>query len=141
MTTTVRRITKRARVAVPAGQTNGTAPKPVMVDIYRVVGSEFCVASADGQKVFRLIKAALDKRHPVVLSFAHVESLTSAFLNAAIGQLLEHYDEPQLRDRLTMRDLAPADQDLLRRVIEGAKLYFKDPQGVEAVRRRVLETV
>ena len=115
--------------------------KPVEINVYTVAGSEFCVSSTDGQKVFRLIKTALERGRPATISFANVESLTSAFLNAAVGQLYGHFDEGQLRESLAVRDLAPADQLLLKRVVEAAKRYFADPKGVSEVHRQVLETV
>lgn len=110
------------------------------IRIYEVVGSELCVASEDGQKVFERIAAALRQGRKVQLSFQNVESLTSAFLNAAIGQLYHDFDENEIREKL----LPPThlDQDgmnLLKRVIDTAKEYFKDPEKFQRIRKEVLE--
>lgn len=43
------------------------------------------------------LKQALDAGERVQFSFAGVEDLTSAFMNAAVGQLLEAYPEERVR--------------------------------------------
>ncbi|MBM3300876.1 MAG: STAS-like domain-containing protein, partial [Deltaproteobacteria bacterium] len=57
------------------------------MSVFEIVGSELCVAADDGQKVYEQIAAALKQGWGVQLSFRNVTSLTSAFLNAAVGQL------------------------------------------------------
>jgi len=63
-----------------------------------------------------------------VLSFHNVSTLTSAFLNAAIGQLYGEFSEEQIRALLKVQDMQSDDLALLKRVVETAKEYFKDPQ-------------
>jgi len=93
-----------------------------------VVGSPLCVASDDGQKVYERISAALSKGKNVTLTFHNISTLTSAFLNAAIGQLYGVFSEDQIRALLKVEDMQPDDLALLKRVVETAKEYFKDPQ-------------
>jgi hypothetical protein len=69
--------------------------------LVEIVGSGLCVASDDGLKVYTLIKERLDAGTPTVLSFAGVEVLTSAFLNAAIGQLYGTLHEEHIRRLLS----------------------------------------
>jgi hypothetical protein len=57
--------------------------------------------------------------------------LTSAFLNAAIGQLYGEFDEKEIRALLTVANIQPDDLALLKRVVDTAKLYFSDPQQFE----------
>lgn len=102
--------------------------KDVMISIFEVVGSPLCVASGDGQKVYERLASALKEDWSVSLSFHNVSTLTSAFLNAAIGQLYGEFSEEQIRSLLKVQDMQSDDMALLKRVVETAKEYFKDPQ-------------
>ena len=109
------------------------------VSVFEVVGSRLCVASDDGQRVFDQIAAAFRQGHRVRLSFLNVETLTSAFLNAAIGQLYgPEFGEEFVRAHLEIVDMAPEDVERLKRVVDTAKLYFKDPARFESVARDAL---
>lgn len=102
--------------------------KELTISIFEVVGSPLCVASGDGQKVYERIAAALREGRNVTISFHNISTLTSAFLNAAIGQLYGEFSEEQIRALLKVQDMQPDDMALLKRVVETAKDYFKDPQ-------------
>lgn len=110
----------------------------VTVSVYEVVGSPYCVASGDGEKVFERLEAALRRNRNVSLSFRNVSDLTSAFLNAAVGQLYDSYKEEQIRELLSVEDMTPEDMELLKRVVETAKKYFKDPKEFDAAVREAL---
>lgn len=110
----------------------------ITLRIFEIVGSELCVASDDGQKVHDEIAAALKAGHAVQLSFANVETVTSAFLNAAIGQLYSSFPPEEVKERLSVTDMEPDDVLLLKRVVETAKEYFSDPQRFEIARREAL---
>ena len=103
----------------------------VALSIYEIVGSPLCVASSDGQKVYDRLAAALKEGRGATLSFHNISTLTSAFLNAAIGQLYGKFSEEQIRSLLKVQDMQGDDLALLKRVVETAKLYFKDPQKFE----------
>ena len=111
----------------------------IEISIFEVVGDPLCVASNDGQKVYDRLAAALKADRSIVLSFRYVTTLTSAFLNAAIGQLYEAFSEEQIRSRLKVEDIEQDDLALLKRVVDNAKLYFKDPQRFDQVVRETLE--
>ena len=98
------------------------------LSVFEIVGSPFCVASDDGQKVYERLATPLRAGYGVRLSFHNVIIVTSAFLNAAIGQLYGEFDEGQIRARLQVEDIALDDRMLLKRVVETAKQYFADPQ-------------
>lgn len=102
--------------------------KELTISIFEVVGSPLCVASGDGQKVYERIAATLRESINVAISFHNISTLTSAFLNAAIGQLYGEFSEKQIRALLKVQDMQPDDMALLKRVVETAKEYFKDPQ-------------
>ena len=105
----------------------------ITVKVFEVVGGKLCVASGDGQKLHDQIATALNAGKQVEISFANVESLTSAFLNAAIGQLYGEFSEQKIRANLSVSDMAPEDIALLRRVVDTAKQYFKNPDRVKKI--------
>lgn len=108
------------------------------IEVFEVVGSGLCVASDDGQKVHDDIAEALRRGLKVKLSFQNVQTLTSAFLNAAIGQLYGEFAEEQIKSSLTITALDRDDMALLRRVVETAKQYFKEADRVREARKAVL---
>ncbi len=108
------------------------------LSVYEVVGSRLAVASDDGQKVFERISASMKEGKAVSLSFRNVQSITSAFLNAAIGQLYGSFADDQIRSQLRVVDMQPDDFLLLKRVVDTAKEYFKDPARFKSVARQVL---
>lgn len=110
----------------------------ITLKIYEVVGSSLCVASQDGQIVFEQINQALKDGKRVRISFQNVESLTSAFLNAAVGQLYGFFDHDLLKENMSVTEIEKDDLALLKRVIDTAKQYFKDPAVIEAVRKEAM---
>ena len=115
-------------------------PENIQVSMFEVVGSSLCVASSDGQKVYDRLTAALKANRQVALSFHKVTTLTAAFLNTAIGQLYGTFSEEQIRSQLKVENVEPSDLALLKRVVDNAKLYFKDPQRFDQVIQETLET-
>ncbi|HGJ66422.1 TPA: DUF4325 domain-containing protein [bacterium] len=113
--------------------------EPISLRVYEIVGNEFCVASDDGQKVFDQIAKALREDKKIKLSFANIESLTSAFLNTAIGQLYGSFQNDQIKNNLEISDMEQDDMMLLKRVVDTAKEYFKDPDRFEKLNKEAME--
>ncbi|MEC4681402.1 MAG: STAS-like domain-containing protein [Nitrospirota bacterium] len=112
--------------------------KEIIISPFEIVGSPLCVASDDGQKVYDRIASALREGLRATVTFQNVNSLTSAFLNAAIGQLYGSFSEDEIRARLKVKDLPSEDLALLKRVVDTAKAYFKDPQRFKQAEKAVL---
>jgi hypothetical protein len=103
----------------------------IVINVYQVVGNDKCVEADDGVKVYEKIKLLLAEKKKIILSFINVEMLTSAFLNTAIGQLYKDFSEEDIKALITVKDLPPDDVVLLNRVVQNAKLYYKDPDRME----------
>ena len=110
----------------------------IRISMFEVVGSPFCVASDDGQKVHKHLDAALRENQDVVLSFHNVTALTTPFLTAAVGELYGTFSEEKIRSLLKIEDAEPDDLALLERVVRDVKLYFKDPQRFNQIFQEVL---
>jgi hypothetical protein len=111
---------------------------PVMIRIFEVVGSPLCVASDDGLKVYQQIASVLKEGRKAQVSFQNVESLTSAFLNAAIGQLYGEFSEQQIKSSLKVMEMTREDLALLKRVVDTAKVYFKNREEMTKARNEAL---
>lgn len=112
----------------------------IKISVYEVVGGHLCVASSDGQRVYERLAAVLEANHTVSLSFLNVEILTSAFLNAAIGQLYGKFSSAKIRASIKLEDMQQDDMHLLKRVVDNAKLYFKDPATYELAEQKARES-
>ena len=110
----------------------------IRISMFEIVGSPFCAASDDGQKVYKHLDAALRANQEVVLSFHNVTALTKPFLTAAIGELYGTFSEEKIHSLLKIEDAKTVDIALLDRVIRNAKLYFKDPQRFNQIFQEVL---
>jgi len=99
------------------------------IAIVNAVGGSACIEAEDGQKVFESIKEALSEGHLVTLSFLNVEMLASAFLTTAIGQLYRDFPEKFIKENLKIEDLSLTGAVSLKRVVDTAKLNYKDAQA------------
>ncbi|MEK7275520.1 MAG: STAS-like domain-containing protein [Candidatus Desantisbacteria bacterium] len=99
----------------------------VKISIFEQIGSNAAVSSEDGEVLYeRIVKGLAEKDVIIILDFTNIEIITPTFLNAAIGQLYNKYDSPFLRERLKVNNLAKEDLELLKKVVERAKEYFKE---------------
>ena len=105
--------------------------EPIPAKVLAIVGGPLCVSASDGQRVFEKIVPLLREGRKVSLSFQGVETLISAFLNAAVGQLYGEFSEERIRELLSVRDMSPDDLAILKRVVENAKRYFANPQAYD----------
>jgi len=102
--------------------------EPITVKVFDIVGGPLCVSAEDGQRLHDKIVPLLRDGKKVELSFEQVDTLISAFLNAAIGQLYGEFPEDRIRELLSVKDMEQDDLAILQRVVENAKTYFKEPK-------------
>ena len=107
--------------------------KDVPISIAKTVGGGICVAAEDGNKVHDAIRAEIEKGNRVVISFSGITRLTTAFLNAAVGQLYGTYSDEHVRKHLAPPENAEAWQlNRLKLVVDRAKAFFRDPVSVKS---------
>lgn len=109
------------------------------INIVNTIGDTFAVEAEDGQKVYTLIKKAFDKGNKVVLSFLNVKMMTTAFLNTAVGQLYGDYAEETIKERMQVQDISESGIVSLKRVVDTAKLFYKDPDALKRSIDEILE--
>jgi len=113
--------------------------KTINISVFEVVGDSLCFASDDGQKVYERLASALKQESKVTLSFHNITTLTSAFLNTAIGQLYGDFSEEKILKLLRVTNIESDDIVLLKRVVGTAKQYFKDPDKFKYAIRKAKE--
>ncbi len=111
----------------------------IRLSVYSITGDSFCVAAEDGEKVFEQIRKGFLEGKKIDISFLNVEMLTSAFLNTAIGKLYGEFEEVKIKSNLTVSNISDEDKLLLKRVVDTAKAYYKDPDQFENSINEILE--
>ena len=101
------------------------------IKINEVIDGNFAVTTDDGNLVFNLIDKNLSNHVKVKLDFSEIVVLTTAFLNAAIGQLYSKYKSEEISPYLKLINVADEDKILFKKVTERAKEYFADKKGFE----------
>ena len=96
----------------------------VTIKIAEKVENGLCIASEDGEVVNKEIRQALENGDNVKLSFIGVIDLTSAFLNAAVGQLYGQFKDTDLRAKMLPVETTRENLEILKRVVERAKDFF-----------------
>jgi hypothetical protein len=103
----------------------------IKLNVFNIVGDSYCMEAEDGQKLFEMISKGISEKRKVVVSFENVKMQTTAFLNTAIGQLYKDYSEAEVRAYLELKDMSQAGLISLKRVVDTAKLYYKDPDALK----------
>jgi Icc-related predicted phosphoesterase len=107
--------------------------------VLQIVGNPICVEASDGEKIAEVVKSFINEKKGVVLDFLNIQMLTSAFLNTSIGVLYGLYTEEEIKTYLKVKNLQPADIVLLKRVVDTAKMYYKNPEHMEESVKKILD--
>jgi hypothetical protein len=105
----------------------------LLIKVFEEIGGDAAVSSEDGDRIFSKLNKALQTQTPITLDFKNITLITSAFLNAAIGQLYHTYTSDQLNAHLKLENLSPEDLATMRKVVARAKEYFEDRESAERI--------
>lgn len=105
--------------------------EPVSMKIADLIGKPRAIAAADGEMVFKEIYPLLKAGTPVVLSFAGIRMVITAFLNAAIGKLYRDIPGEEVDQLLEVTDLPDAFHPALEHSKTWSKAYYADPERLE----------
>lgn len=112
----------------------------IIINIVNTIGDVYGVEAEDGQKIFNLIHKAFLEDKKVLLSFQNIEMLTTAFLNTAVGQLYKDFTEEYIKENLKVsNDISDSGKVALKRVVNTAKMYYKDPEALKRSIDEILE--
>ena len=108
--------------------------REIVIPISKIVGGGICVSASDGQKVYNEVRSVVISDNKVTLSFSGVSRMTTAFLNAAVGQLYGEFSAKKIKRHLG----PPVDYEdwhlsRLKMVVDRAKEFFDDEKHVKSV--------
>jgi len=103
------------------------------IDLTTIVGTNFYVASEDGDKVFTVVRDSINRGDKINISFGKAKVVTSAFLNSAFGRLYGVYKEPEIENHLSFTNLTNNYSELLNATKELAKKYYTKPEAFKNV--------
>lgn len=109
------------------------------ISIHDLIG-DVCMTYDDGERLHAAFRPAFDAGETVELDFAKTRIFVSAFFNASVGCLLEHYSRDEVRERLKFLNLPAAAAEPLRHSVENAERYYRDPTFRESL-DKVLENL
>ena len=84
-----------------------------------------CVSREMGEKIYDAIVPALEKGATLTIDFTNVLTLTSQFLNPAIGRLYGKFDKSFLAEHIKWSGIDDVDASIVRAVIENAEDYYR----------------
>jgi hypothetical protein len=112
--------------------------EPIQIRVLEVVGRPLAVDTVDGQRVHDKIAPLLRQGTKVQLSFAGINMVITAFLNAAIGQLYGEFPEDKVDSLVEVSSLLPMFQSTLDKSRELSKAYFRDPERLKKAIQEVM---
>jgi len=105
---------------------------PVTVKVLDFSGCPFAVSADDGDRLRSRIAPLLHAGTAVSLSFAGIEAVIGAFVNAALGPLCRDFSDEQLGNLLTYQDIRADDRATVDRSIRNARAYYANPAAYNA---------
>lgn len=97
-----------------------------LIQVRDIVRSERCISSEKGERLRMVLKEILSRGRKVRLSFAGINSISSAFLDEAIGYFYNgNFKEEDLK-KIYYNNISKEDHLLLLNVIEWAKEDFRE---------------
>lgn len=102
-----------------------------ILKVSEIIGGDTAVSTDDGQKVFDLLAVSIKDKQTISADFSDIQIMTTAFLNAAIGQLYSQFTSEELNSYLNLININSEDRILFKKVVERAKQYFKDQKAFD----------
>ncbi len=110
----------------------------VQIGLTRAIGSPFLVDEADGIFVFQSIVPLLKEGQCVSLSFEGAETVTTSFLNRAVGDLFREVAPEVVEQQLHFESIDAEDLRRVGRVKSMAAAFYQDPESFQTLREQAL---
>lgn len=114
--------------------------KTIYINVAEKIGAPSALTQEQGNIIYNEIVSAIEKKNPILLDFEQVESMISAFLNNAIGQLYGKYTSQQISEFLKIINFPHEKTSTLNVVIANAKKYYSDRDNFNSAIKEVFNT-
>lgn len=94
------------------------------IKVFDEIGGNGAVSVEDGESIYKKIERAFQEGVKVTLDFQNIKLITSAFLNPAIGQLYGKFSGDEIKEKLSLINVAQEDLSVFKQVVDRAKEYF-----------------
>lgn len=98
------------------------------------------VAFSDGDRLYKLVSAAVSKNELVVLNFAGIRVFASPFFNGAVARFFKDLTPEEFRGRVEIQNLAAQGEAVLARVIENSRKFYRNPEAIRALDKLLEES-
>ena len=103
-----------------------------MISVLEFSGAH-AITTADGDKLFHAIQAALKSDGSVDLDFSGVRVFASPFFNASIGRMLKDHPLAELMKLIHPVNLSQVGEAVLALVIQNSEQYYRNPDAKKAL--------
>lgn len=100
-----------------------------------------CVGIEDGEKLFDNICSVFKVGEVVLLDFVDVLTITSSFLNAAIGKLFGLFNDRDIAEKIQYRNLDENDTQLIQLVSRNAKEHFEKIKNGKTAENKIVDHI
>jgi len=111
------------------------------IAIADIIHSDVAIDTADGDlihdRIEHILAAGTTPQTKIRISFRGLRLVTPSFLNSAIGALYRDNSAETLRQCLSIVDAQPDDLARVKRVVDHAQEYFKNP----SLHSKIVESV
>ncbi|MCV9387428.1 STAS-like domain-containing protein [Reichenbachiella ulvae] len=108
------------------------------IKVQSIIERDTAVSTDDGQKVHDQIQSLFSQADVIEVDFSGIQIMTTAFLNAALGQLYSSYTGDVLNSKLKLTHVSETDKVLFKKVVTRAKEYFANKADFDSSANNVL---
>ncbi|QPI89299.1 STAS-like domain-containing protein [Lacticaseibacillus paracasei subsp. tolerans] len=100
------------------------------LNIKAIIKNDLAVTPEDGELIFKLLNTAIDQKNPIEVNFSGLRTVTTAFLNASIGDLYEKWDSTTLNHfvHLQVNTMTPLQIKKAQSVMENARIKLSQEE-------------
>ncbi|MBN1181134.1 MAG: STAS-like domain-containing protein [Bacteroidales bacterium] len=96
------------------------------------------ISFEDGNRLYRKIYSVIKSKKIIRVDFSEIDFVTAPFLNAAFGQLYEHFTESEINDHLIITNLNESAKQLLDDVVLRAKEFYSNPGSFNEIANNII---
>ncbi len=111
----------------------------IKIGVKNAIKTIYCIDTADGEKIYLLLRNTLSEDKLVRLSFEGIELVIAAFLNTAVGQLFKDFDAPYVESHLSVEDLHEDFQHIWNKVIKRSPNYYTHQEAMDQCISNIIE--